>query len=119
MYTKRAENRRRYYRIETALARLFTPWLVLVLTLGCAALQAQTISIPLGIQGDSSIAVPAGGSSMQEVRERFGAARMEHPAVGVPPITRWDYPAFSVFFEGDRVISAVRRHQPRYPAERP
>jgi hypothetical protein len=27
--------------------------------------------------------------------------------VGAPPITRWDYPNFSVFFEGDRVIHAV------------
>jgi hypothetical protein len=27
--------------------------------------------------------------------------------VGKPPITRWDYPGFSVFFEGDRVIDTV------------
>jgi hypothetical protein len=25
----------------------------------------------------------------------------------VPPITRWDYNNFAVFFEGDRVIDAV------------
>ena len=28
-----------------------------------------------------------------------------------PPITRWDYPAFSVYFEHDRVIHAVARRQ--------
>jgi hypothetical protein len=27
--------------------------------------------------------------------------------VGAPPITRWDYAGFSVFFEHDRVIDAV------------
>jgi hypothetical protein len=32
-------------------------------------------------------------------------------AVEQPPITRWDYPAFSVYFEHDRVIHAVARHR--------
>ena len=30
-----------------------------------------------------------------------------HPTVGQPPITRWDYNGFAVFFEHDRVIDAV------------
>ena len=30
-----------------------------------------------------------------------------YATVGQPPITRWDYPHFSVFFEKDRVIHAV------------
>jgi hypothetical protein len=119
MYTQRAENRCRYYRIEAALARLFKPLLAIALALACMTLQAQTISIPLADQGDPGIAVPASGSAMQAVRERFGAAQREHPAVGAPPITRWDYPAFSVYFEGERVISSVRRHQPRYPVDNP
>ena len=28
-----------------------------------------------------------------------------------PPITRWDYPSFSVYFEHDKVIHAVAKHQ--------
>jgi len=32
-----------------------------------------------------------------------------HEAVGQPPITRWDYPTFSVYFENDRVIHAVAK----------
>jgi hypothetical protein len=27
--------------------------------------------------------------------------------VGHPPITRWDYPAYSVFFEHDHVLHTV------------
>jgi hypothetical protein len=44
---------------------------------------------------------------MQSVESRFGAPTAKHAAVGKPPITRWDYPTFSVFFENDRVIHAV------------
>jgi hypothetical protein len=41
------------------------------------------------------------------VEKQFGAPAEKHPTVGKPPITRWDYPNFSVFFEGDRVIDSV------------
>jgi hypothetical protein len=44
---------------------------------------------------------------MTEVEKHFGAPAEKHPTVGQPPITRWDYAGFSVFFEHDRVIHAV------------
>ena len=50
---------------------------------------------------------PARGSLMKTVEKQFGAPTTRHPTVGKPPITRWDYPTFSVFFEGDRVIDTV------------
>jgi len=50
------------------------------------------------------------------VLERFGLADEEHPAVGKPPITRWDYREFSVYFEYDHVIDSVRHLQPRTTA---
>jgi len=50
---------------------------------------------------------PARGSLMKTVEKQFGAPTTRHPTVGKPPITRWDYPNFSVFFEGDRVIDSV------------
>jgi hypothetical protein len=50
---------------------------------------------------------PARGMRMSNVEARFGAPQNRHPAVGEPPITRWDYPGFAVFFEHDRVIHAV------------
>jgi hypothetical protein len=33
--------------------------------------------------------------------------------VGQPPITRWDYASYSVYFEYDRVIDSVRHRQGR------
>jgi hypothetical protein len=56
---------------------------------------------------DSSVARPARGSTMTTVEKKFGAPVTRHPTVGAPPITRWDYAGFSVFFERDRVIDAV------------
>ena len=56
---------------------------------------------------DSSVDRPKRGSTMTDVEKRFGTPVEKHPTVGQPPITRWDYTGFSVFFEHDRVIHAV------------
>jgi hypothetical protein len=59
---------------------------------------------------DSNIPRPKRGMHMTQVERQFGAPTTRHPAVGGhrhPPITRWDYPEFSVFFEHDIVIHSV------------
>ncbi|HEY6482335.1 MAG TPA: hypothetical protein VIY54_02305 [Steroidobacteraceae bacterium] len=56
---------------------------------------------------DSAIERPKRGTTMTEVEARFGAPAERHATVGKPPITRWDYAGFAVFFEGDRVIHSV------------
>ena len=55
----------------------------------------------------SQVDRPKRGTTMDEVEKHFGAPVNRHPTVGAPPITRWDYSGFSVFFEKDRVIDAV------------
>jgi hypothetical protein len=64
----------------------------------------------------SDIARPSAGMTMQKVEEKFGAPIERHDAVGAPPITRWDYTNFSVFFEHDRVIHAVVTGAPAAPS---
>lgn len=54
-----------------------------------------------------SVTLPGRGMSMTQVEERFGAPRQKLPAVGDPPITRWIYPDFTVYFEYQYVINAV------------
>lgn len=56
---------------------------------------------------ESTVPTPQRGASMKAVESQFGAPATRHPAVGKPPITRWDYPAFSVFFEHEHVVHAV------------
>ena len=85
----------------------------------CSPALAQTLEIPLGQQGDAVAGLPQLGESKRSVLERFGLADEEHPAVGQPPITRWDYREFSVYFEYDHVVNSVRHHRPQYLKEQP
>ncbi len=55
----------------------------------------------------ATVAVPARGLDMDQVEQRFGVAETKLPAVGNPPITRWVYRDFTVYFEGRYVIHAV------------
>lgn len=50
---------------------------------------------------------PAPGSTMEQVEKTFGKPGNVVPAVGDPPITRWIYEGFTVYFEHDRVIHSV------------
>ncbi|HUO79968.1 MAG TPA: hypothetical protein VMU00_07480 [Steroidobacteraceae bacterium] len=50
---------------------------------------------------------PENGMRMNAVESRYGAPTTRYPAVGVPAITRWDYPGFVVYFENDLVLHAV------------
>jgi len=44
---------------------------------------------------------------MSAVQSRYGEPVTRHAAVGQPPITRWDYAQFAVYFENDHVLHAV------------
>ena len=68
---------------------------------------AQNLDMPTGNAAAALPERPARGASMAVVESRFGAPATRHAAVGDPPITRWDYPQFSVFFEHDKVLHAV------------
>lgn len=80
---------------------------------------AEVLQIPVGVQGDSSLPLPLRGDRSQAVLQRFGLPDEEHPAVGSPPITRWDYREFSVYFESGVVINSVLHHHPRHPVTSP
>ncbi len=79
--------------------------LLLALTLAQPAL-AETPSTLIGDPAAASDR-PNRGSSMAAVQGRYGEPTNRHSAVGNPPITRWDYPQFAVYFEHDRVLHAV------------
>ncbi len=73
-----------------------------------SAARAETIVVNDKVMvRESSISRPQRGMRMEQVEREFGQPSTRHPTVGKPPITRWDYPQFSVFFEGDRVIHTV------------
>ena len=59
------------------------------------------------VSQSSSMTVPGRGMHMPQVEARFGAPQEKMPAVGKPPITRWVYPNYTVYFEYDIVIDSV------------
>ena len=67
---------------------------------------AQTLEMD-GIAPDADSARPSRGMTAASVESRYGAPAAKEAAVGDPPISRWEYENFVVFFEYDRVIHAV------------
>jgi hypothetical protein len=66
------------------------------------------------VQSEAAFTLPARGSSMAQVQAKFGIpAQKLAPVAGPndrkhnPPITRWVYPTFEVYFEYNHVIDAV------------
>jgi hypothetical protein len=83
--------------------------MALLLSAGLASIgTAETITVDGGIAvKPSGVATPAPGMSMDQVSTKFGAPAEKIPAVGKPPISRWAYPGFIVYFEFDHVIHSV------------
>ena len=71
--------------------------------------QAEVISLKANAALD--VPRPTRGMTMHQVESQFGAPSEKHPAVGQPPITRWDYDTFSVFFEHELVLHSVVKHK--------
>lgn len=94
-------------------------------TIRALALAAAIIAAPTTAMADTLLieraqekpadALPARGESMGQVEARFGApAERLEPRGGQkrqwPTINRWVYPAFTVYFEKQRVIDVVANH---------
>ncbi len=51
--------------------------------------------------------LPPNGMSMNEVEAAYGTPQEKRAAVGDPPISRWVYDRWSVYFEWDRSLYTV------------
>ncbi|HRQ63351.1 MAG TPA: hypothetical protein PKZ76_00555 [Xanthomonadaceae bacterium] len=59
------------------------------------------------VQQSAPIERPENGVRMAEVESRFGPPIERFRPVGEPPITRWVYHDFTVYFEHELVIHSV------------
>jgi len=80
-----------------------------VLAFGLAGIAtADMMAVDKGIAvKDSDVNTPARGMTKTQVASKFGEPVTKVPAVGRPPISRWEYPGFVVYFELDHVIHSV------------
>ena len=51
--------------------------------------------------------LPENGQTKSSIESKFGTPDQRHQAVGDPPISRWDYDSYSVYFEYDLVLFSV------------
>lgn len=51
--------------------------------------------------------LPKRGMSQKQVRSKYGEPVQRKAPVGKPPISSWQYPDFTVYFEGPWVLHTV------------
>lgn len=63
--------------------------------------------------------IPSKGMTQDQVRNNFGEPSETKAAVGQPPISRWDYQNYSVYFENNYVIHSFLHGQKLKPQLNP
>lgn len=82
-------------------------FMLAVSLLACSwAATADTLLVER-VEKQQNSAMPRRGMTMNQVEGQYGAPANKRGAIGKPPITRWDYPAFAVYFEHSHVINSV------------
>ncbi len=69
--------------------------------------RADVLAMPPEQTEAPAVPLPVAGMTMEQVKLKFGAPRTMLPAVGKPPITRWEYEGYIVYFEHHYVLRAV------------
>jgi len=71
-----------------------------------AMANAETVNMD-GVTAGSNDGRPSRGMTQASVESKYGSPVSVNAPVGEPPISRWEYADFVVFFEYDKVIHAV------------
>lgn len=69
--------------------------------------RGTVLHVPADTHVNTPATLPDRSMSKAAVRRQFGPPERSFAPVGDPPITRWDYPGFRVFFEYDLVLHTV------------
>jgi hypothetical protein len=77
------------------------------------------VKIPVAQQATENQALtrPKNGINKDQVKAQYGEPLDWTEAVGDPPISRWEYEHFYVYFEYDLVLHSVLKHRPKGPIE--
>lgn len=80
--------------------------LALVLVVSAYSVTADVLLID-EVRQSESMQLPINGQSKADTQANYGTPAKKHTAVGDPPITRWDYDKYSVYFEYNLVLFSV------------
>ncbi len=81
-----------------------------ILFSGVGTANAETLNMPAGEtapQATMQMEMPSKGMSKDQVARNFGQPRQKLGPVGEPPISRWVYDGYTVYFEHQFVIHSV------------
>lgn len=75
--------------------------------------RAENIVLPIASQGLylGDIKHPDRGQKQSFIISEYGEPLTKSLPIGSPPISHWDYPDFSVYFENNTVIRTVLQHR--------
>lgn len=90
---------------------------LIVSAYGMPASADELVMPPSSEMPPHPVILPHRGQSQGTVLKEFGEPQQRHAAVGGgtpkhPPITRWDYAGYSVFFERTTVVDVVIKGDP-------
>jgi hypothetical protein len=88
------------------MAKLRAMTLIALLSAAWSTAGADTLNMA-GAKAGSDGSRPTRGMTQASVQSKFGSPSAVKAPVGDPPITRWEYSNFIVYFEHDKVIHAV------------
>jgi len=85
--------------------------LIVLATLSASsAVQAESLLIENIDKSSAALTErPKRGMSMDTVASNWGQPANKNAAIGEPPISRWEYSTFIVYFEHQNVIHTVTR----------
>ena len=92
--------------------------LTILLALSVTGVQAENLDMPAMDMPDTAkpmitinANLPTRGMDMESTQEQFGVPEIKVPAIGEPPISRWEYDGYTVYFEHEYVLHTVDRSQ--------
>jgi len=81
--------------------------------------RASVLEMPDASSANENTSAPAArpdtpprGLTKSRVLARYGKPLSQGKPIGQPPISRWDYPDYQLYFEYDHVLHAVVPNQP-------
>ena len=108
------------WRFLSSGGKLFLSSTAILLTAAClapfTAPMAELIHIPVGEQAPElrDLPRPVRGMAQDTVLAKFGEPLTLSASVGIPPISKWVYEKFTVYFESSTVIHSVLTHTPKH-----
>lgn len=88
------------------MAKMRTITFIALLLAAMGTASADTLKMD-GATANMNDGRPSRGMTQASVESKYGSPSSIKAPVGEPPITRWEYADFVVFFEHDKVIHAV------------